>query len=326
MRGCGLPTFRIRAPAMRPPPNTSEPEGTERVAPPAPRDRLKLADYLIFGGVIALIVYAGYRVNDVLVYDWNWQRVFEFLVWTNKKTGALETGLLVKGLLMTLRLAVWATVLATIFGGVMGFWRTSGNLAFRLISRGYVELIRNIPPVVFIFVFYFFISSQIFPLLGLDAINEKSPFVTNDVYHVLFGDPHLLSNFLAGVLCLAMFEAAYITEIVRAGIQAVPWGQWEAARAIGLSRVNVLRDVILPQAVRKILPPLAGQFITLIKDSAIVSLISIQELTFLATEVAATTTKVFETWILVGAMYFVLCYSLAVIFARLERRAARSRH
>ena len=97
------------------------------------------------------------------------------------------------------------------------------------------------------------------------------------------------------------------------------------ARAIGLSPINVLRDIIFPQAVRKILPPLAGQFITLIKDSAIVSLISIQELTFLATEVASTTTKVFETWIIVGAMYFVLCYSFAALFGYLERRALRTR-
>ncbi len=122
-----------------------------------------------------------------------------------------------------------------------------------------------------------------------------------------------------------MFEGAYITEIVRAGIQSIPKGQWEAARAIGLSPINVLRDIIFPQAVRKILPPLAGQFITLIKDSAIVSLISIQELTFLATEVASTTTKVFETWIIVGAMYFVLCYSFAALFGYLERRALRTR-
>ena len=81
----------------------------------------------------------------------------------------------------------------------------------------------------------------------------------------------------------------------------------------------------MPQALRKILPPLAGQFITLIKDSAIVSLISIQELIFLATEVAATTTKVFETWIIVGAMYFILRYSFAMLFSWLEKKAARNR-
>ena len=112
---------------------------------------------------------------------------------------------------------------------------------------------------------------------------------------------------------------------MRAGIQSIAKGQWEAARAVGLSPLNVLRDIIFPQAIRKILPPLAGQFITLIKDSAIVSLISIQELTFLATEVASTTTKVFETWIIVGAMYFVLCYSFATLFGHLEKRSMRAR-
>ncbi len=294
--------------------------------PPAPsRKRLTLLDFLLFGSVAALILYAGYRVNDVLIYNWDWGRVLSFLVRFDEETGSWVGNLLLTGLFTTLRLAVWATLLATVIGIVMGYWRTCDNLTLRIISRCYVELIRNIPPVVFIFIFFFFISSQIFPAMGLDDIDPEGILADNPVFRFLFGDPRLLSNFLAGLLCLAMFEGAYVTEIVRAGIQSVPKGQWEAARAIGLSRTNVLRDVILPQALRKILPPLAGQFITLIKDSAIVSLISIQELTFLATEVAATTTKVFETWILVGSMYFALCYSFAVLFAWLERRAARSR-
>ena len=294
--------------------------------PPAPsRKRMRLVDYALFGAAAALIVYAAYRVNDVLVYNWDWSRVLDFVVYYDETTGRLVGNLLLTGLFTTLRLAVWATLLATVIGIVMGYWRTCGNLTLRIISRGYVELIRNIPPVVFIFIFFFFISSQIFPAMGLDDIDTDSGVVNNPVFRFLFGDPRLLDNFLAGMLCLAIFEGAYVTEIVRAGIQSVPRGQWEAARAIGLSRTNALRDVILPQALRKILPPLAGQFITLIKDSAIVSLISIQELTFLATEVAATTTKVFETWILVGGIYFGLCYSFAVLFAWLERRAARSR-
>ncbi|SFU16919.1 amino acid ABC transporter permease [Sedimentitalea nanhaiensis] len=294
--------------------------------PPAPpRKRLTAVDILLFASVAALIAYAGYRVNEVLVYQWNWSRVFNFFIRFDPDTGEYVTNLLLYGLATTLRLALWGTVLATIIGVVLGYWRTVDNLTLRILSRSYVELIRNIPPLVFIFIFYFFISSQIFPWLGLDDLNPEGLFVDNWLFALLFGDPALLSNFLAGVLCLAMFEGAYVTEIVRAGIQAVGKGQWEAARAIGLSRTNVLRDVILPQALRKTLPPLAGQFITLIKDSSIVSLISIQELTFMATEVAATTTKVFETWILVGAMYFVLCYSFALLFGWLERRAARSR-
>jgi polar amino acid transport system permease protein len=145
------------------------------------------------------------------------------------------------------------------------------------------------------------------------------------VVEFLFSPIGLFSNFLTGMICLAMFEGAYITEIVRAGIQSVERGQWEAARAIGLSRIDVLRFVILPQAIRKILPPLAGQFITLIKDSSIVSLISIQELTFLAVEVAASTTRVFETWIVVGLLYFAMCFPLALLFGRVEKKMQKGR-
>ncbi len=298
-----------------------------RLAPPLERKgwRLTWVDILLFALVGAAVLYATYRVNDVLVYHWNWGRVFDFVVRVDEESGWLVPNLLLQGLFTTLRLAFWATIVATLVGLVMGYWRTCNNLALRIISRAYVELIRNIPPVVFIFIFYFFISSQIFPAMGIDSIRPDSPLADSTLFYLAFGEPALFGNFLAGMLCLAMFEGAYITEIVRAGIQSIERGQWEAARAIGLSRVNVLRDVILPQALRRILPPLAGQFITLIKDSAIVSLISIQELTFLATEVAASTTKVFETWILVGAMYFVLCYGFAFLFARLEKRAARSR-
>ena len=298
----------------------------DRSTPPIPPKKgLRPVDYLLFSGAAFLVLYAAYQVNDVLVYRWDWSRVLGFVVRYDEKTHEWVSNLLLRGLFTTLRLAVWATVLATVIGIVMGYWRTTKNLKFQIISRCYVELIRNIPPVVFIFIFYFFISSQIFPAIGLESVEADHPVFSNPVFTFMFGEPQLLTNFLAGMVCLAMFEGAYITEIVRAGIQSIDKGQWEAARAIGLSPFNVLRDIILPQAIRRILPPLAGQFITLIKDSAIVSLISIQELTFLANEVAATTTKVFETWILVGAMYFVLCYSFAVLFANLEKRAKRSR-
>lgn len=293
--------------------------------PPLPRKRLTVLDIVLFLLVAGAVVYAVYRVNDVLVYNWNWSRVFNFVLRWDEEDSRWVTNLLLQGLFTTLRLAVWATIFAAIIGLLMGYWRTCDSLALRIISRVYVELIRNIPPVVFIFIFYFFISSQIFPALGFDSIARDSAWTNNTLFWILFGDPRLFSNFLAGMVCLAMFEGAYITEIVRAGIQSVSKGQWEAGRAIGLTRNHLLRDIIFPQAIRKILPPLAGQFITLIKDSAIVSLISIQELTFLATEVAATTTKVFETWIVVGGMYFVLCYSLAITFGYLETRAARSR-
>lgn len=289
------------------------------------RRRLTTVDYICFGLVGVVIAYAVYRVSDVLVYNWNWSRVFNFVIYYDEETARYVPNLLLEGIATTLRLAFWATIVAATIGLVMGYMRTSKNLAMRMISRCYVELVRNIPPVVFIFIFYFFLSGQLMPLIGIDDIDKNGAFVSSSLFYVMFGDPRLFSNFVAGALCLALFEGAYITEIVRAGIQSITKGQWEAARAVGLSPLNVLRYIIFPQAIRKILPPLAGQFITLIKDSAIVSLISIQELTFLATEVASTTTKVFETWIIVGAMYFVLCYSFATLFGHLEKRAMRTR-
>jgi polar amino acid transport system permease protein len=298
-----------------------------RPPPPAKKkDRIKLLDWIVLALVLVGVAYVVYRVESVLHYNWEWHRVLEFVVRYDEEAGRWVPNLLLQGLFTTFRLAFWAMIAASVIGVVMGICRTSDKLFARLISRLYVELIRNIPPVVFIFVFYFFISGQITPLLGIDALVRNASPTTTSVIEWLFSPIGLFDNFFSGLICLAMFEGAYITEIVRAGIQSVEKGQWEAARAIGLSRFGIQRDIILPQAVRKTLPPLAGQFITLIKDSAIVSLISIQELTFLAIEVAATTTKVFETWITVGGLYFIICFSLAVLFARLEKRLAASRH
>ncbi len=296
-----------------------------RPPPPArPRKRVKPIDFLIIGTVIAVIIYIVYRVENVLVYEWSWWRTLQFVASWDDETGSLVPNLLLKGLMMTLRLAFWGTIAAAVIGLVMGLFRTSSSLFLRGLARIYVELIRNIPPVVFLFIFYYFISSQIMPMLGIDDFASNPPEKLIPAIEILFSPVGLLSNFLAGVISLAMLEGAYIAEIVRAGIQSINRGQWEAARAVGLSRFNVLRDVILPQAIRKILPPLAGQFITLVKDSSIVSLISIQELTFLTMEVSNTTTRFFEAWIITGFLYFSVCYSLAIVFARLEKRMQES--
>ena len=173
------------------------------------------------------------------------------------------------------------------------------------------------------FIFYFFLSDQIMPLLGLDeAVREMSP--TAQSWVAFFWAPAGgVSSFLSAVLTLAIYEGAYISEIVRSGIESVPKGQWEAGHALGLSWFDQMRFVILPQAVRTMLPPLAGQFISAIKDSAIVSVISVPELTFQGMELMSATYKTFEVWITIGSMYLfiTLCCSLAV--GRLEARFAQ---
>ena len=291
-----------------------------RLPPPVEKTRrVTLLDIAILSIVIAVVVYTYYRVEHVLVYTWDWALVFEYVIRVDEITGEIFPNLFLKGVAMTLRLAFWGTLIAAVIGIVMGLCRVSNNLFLKVGSRLYVELIRNIPPVVFIFVFYFFISGQIIPLLGLDQVARNVSPGTLAVMELLFGPIDLFTNFLAGLICLAVFEGAYITEIVRAGIQSIGKGQWEAARAIGLSRFFVLRDVIMPQALKTILPPLAGQFITLVKDSSIVSLISVQELTFLTQDVSNTTTHFFEAWMITAALYFMMCFPLAILFQRFER-------
>ena len=140
-----------------------------------------------------------------------------------------------------------------------------------------------------------------------------------------FGPADLIVNFFSGVISLSMMMAAYIAEIVRAGIQSIGRGQYEAGYSIGLGRLQTLRYVVLPQAISRVIPPLAGQFITLIKDSSLVALISIQELSFMAMEIAISEQRFFEVWIFVGFMYFVVCYSLASVFNRMEKRGAARR-
>ena len=287
--------------------------------------RLGWIDLAVFAVLIAAVAYVWYRVDSVLEYRWDWSVIPHYLYRWDEEQQRWVANLLMQGLYTTIRLALWSIVLAAAIGVVFGIMRTSRRLFPRMLSRVYVELIRNVPPLVFIFIFYFFISSQIMPLLGIEELIRGASPETLAWLEFLFGPPKLISNVLSGVICLAMFEGAYVTEIVRAGIQSIPKTQTEAGLSIGLSRLKLMRYVILPQAVQRVVPPLAGQFITLVKDSSIVSLISIQELTFLAVETAVSTTRVFEVWITVAGLYFCVCWSCALLFDWMERRMAVER-
>ena len=292
---------------------------------PPSKLRFGWLDALILAVGLGLISYIFYRAQFHFHYNWNWQLIPGYLIRQDAESGRWVLNLLGQGFLATVRLTVWGGLLAALIGGVVGVCRGAHSLFLRLISRAYVELIRNIPPLVFIFIFYFFISGQIMPLLNVEERIATAGPATLRILTWLFGPPELLTNFLSGLICLAMFEGAYVAEIVRAGIEAVPKGQSEAARALGMHSGQVLSEVVLPQAVEKMIPPLAGQFISLIKDSSLISLISIQELTFAGTELAVSSGRVFEVWLTVAALYFLLCFGLARLFRRLEHRLKRHR-
>jgi polar amino acid transport system permease protein len=281
-------------------------------------------DVLILCALLGGLTYIIYQVKVKLNYNWQWGIIPQYLFRYDADSGKWVSNYLIHGLLTTLRLSFWGTLLAIILGTVMGLLRVSKSLFHRMIARSYVELMRNLPPLVIIFIFYFFISDQIMPIIGIDDFLRSSSPETQRLFEVLFSPPQFASAFIAALFTLAIFEGAYITEIVRAGIESVEKGQWEAAHALGLSKYHNMRHIILPQAMQRLLPALAGQFISLIKDSAIVSVISIQELSYQGTQLMASTYLTIEIWITITALYLLMTLTFSLGVGKLETYMARS--
>lgn len=273
-------------------------------------------DLIIIPLVILSITYLLYRIKSNLHYNWDWGAIPQYLFRFDSGKGRWIPNLLIHGLLNTIRLSIWGILFALIAGFITGLCRVSKSLFRRLLGGTYVELVRNIPPLVIIFIFYFFFSSQIIPLLRLDEFIDSAGEATLVVISILFGRPAMFPAFLSAIITLAIYEGAYITEIIRAGIESIERGQWEASHALGLSRYQQFRYIILPQATQRVLLPLAGQFISTIKDSAIVSIISIQELTFQGMELMSATYLTFEIWITVAVMYLLLSVFLSLLIGR----------
>ncbi|UCF94133.1 MAG: amino acid ABC transporter permease [Desulfobacterales bacterium] len=290
-----------------------------------PKTKIRLSDVIILMLVVVIISYFVYRINVGLNYNWAWGKIPQFLFRYDPERGEWVSNILMHGLYNTLRLSFWGIILSTIFGTIMGICRASKVLFFKLLSGTYVESMRNIPPLVIIFIIYFFIGDQVLPGLGLDRFVEARSETVQKLIEFCLAKPQFITAFLSALLTLAIFEGAYITEIVRAGIQSIRKGQWEAAHALGLSWWQQMRHIILPQTFQRILPPLAGQFISLIKDSSIVSVISIQELTFQGSELMTGTLLTMEIWITVTILYLMLTLPCSLLIERLEKYMARSK-
>lgn len=274
--------------------------------------------------LLGLAAYIVYRLTVALNYEWQWSIIPTYLVRYDHEKGRWVSNLLLEGLYTTIRLSVWATLLAAVLGLVFGLMRTSRRLLLRLIAGLYVELIRNTPQIVLIFIFYFFVSSRVLPMLGLEEYIRARPEIVQTWIACFFSGPDLFNPFLSGVLTIALFQGAYITEIVRAGINSVEKGQWEASYALGLSGRQLMTWIILPQAGRRVLPPLANEFINTIKYSAIVSIISIQELTFQGLQIMASTQVTIEIWLTITLMYLFLCLVLSLSVRSLEKHLNRA--
>jgi polar amino acid transport system permease protein len=233
----------------------------------------------------------GYRN---LNYNWQWYRVWPYLVTVTDE--GIRAGLLMKGMLVTLKISGISLVLTVAVGFAAAFMRLSSSPVLNALGVVYVETIRNTPLLIQLFIIYFVVS----PVMHLSA-------------------------FSSAVIALSLFEGAYASEIIRSGIMAVDKGQWEASFSLGMKFRGTFCEVILPQALRQILPMLAGQGVSLIKDSALVSTISIFDLTMQAQSIVAETFLTFEIWFTVAFCYLILTAGLSACITRWERRVASRR-
>lgn len=252
-------------------------------------------DVVQFVLISGLLVWFTWRGAASMDYRWQWYRLPRYF-W-RVIDGELIWGPLINGLFVTLEIAAWGMVLTLLIGLITAFLRLSDSLAARILARVYLETIRNTPLLVQISIFYFVLQ----PILGIN-----NPLWT-------------------GILCLAFYEGSFASEIIRAGVNSVPKGQWEASTTVGLGKTKTYFYVVLPQAVPLMLPPMAGILVNLVKHSAILSFVAVFELTTEARNLIGDTFMSFEVWFVVGPMYLVITISLSTFVGWLERRVRQGR-
>ncbi len=213
-------------------------------------------------------------------------------------------GLLLRALGQTCLLALWGLFFGSLLGLVFGILGVMKNRVCQVIQRVFVTVIRGIPMMVLAMFVFFGVPYAFKNILGMNVT---------------------LTALQAGTICLALNSGAYMAEIIRAGIQSVDKGQMEAARSLGLPYWRAMQRVVLPQAIRTMIPTIVNQFIITLKDTSILSAIGFPELVNSAKNVVANTFMSFQTWLIVGIMYLIIITLLSWVAKRLERRLARGR-
>ncbi len=214
--------------------------------------------------------------------------------------GSMLLGALGKTLLLTLLSLFFAMILGMIFA----LMNVGKKRFFNLVGTVYVDAVRGVPLIVLAYFIYFGLPAGI-KMLGVEEFR--------------------LSALQAGTIALAMNCGAYMAEIIRAGIESVDRGQMEASRSLGLTYGKSMRLVVLPQAIRTMIPSIINQFIITLKDTSILSVIGFPELTNMGKTISGNTFKSLETWAIVGVMYMVVIITLSKIAKKVERRVNRGR-
>lgn len=229
--------------------------------------------------VLGAALLAGACYAALQTVAWNWSGVWAY------------RGVFWLGWLHTIWISAAALVLSILLGLLAALGRRAPYPALRWVSAGYVELIRGTPLLVQLLILFYVVA---------DAVG-------------------LQNRHVAGILILSVFSGAYIAEMIRAGIESVGQSQLESARAIGLSRFQIYRHVIFPQAIRHVLPPLAGQAASIIKDSSLLSILGISEFTLAAQQVNSATYSTLESYLPLAVGYLILTLPVSLGARRLER-------
>ncbi len=246
---------------------------------------------LIYLVVIGAIIMSAYNGAQAMGYNWQWYRVPKYF-YTLTDDG-FQWGEIAIGLVKTIEISTLAFLLAIALGLVIALLRLSGLVVGGALSVVFLEIVRNTPLLVLLYLFYYVLG----PIFDLD-------------------------RYVASILCLGVYHGAMVSEIFRAGINAVPTCQWEGAKSIGMSTSQVYRYIILPQSIRFMLPPLTGEAVNMIKSSAIVSVIAVAELTTIGRNIISDTYMSFEVWFTIAAVYLVVTLILSIGVSFVERRYA----
>lgn len=221
-------------------------------------------------------------------------------------------GLLAAAMGQTLLLALCGLFFACIIGLVVGLMSVVKNRACNIIATIFVDVIRGVPMIVLAFYVFFAVPMLLNNIMHLNTMLGINTQLT-------------LTALQAGTICLALNCGAYMAEIIRAGIESVDKGQMEAARSLGLSYWKAMAKVVLPQAIRTMIPSIINQFIITLKDTAILSVIGFPELVNTAKNVVANTMSAFQVWSIVALMYLIVITLLSRLAKRVERRLNRGR-
>lgn len=224
---------------------------------------------------------------DQLDYEWDFLFLKEYF-WVSETN---QPGIILQGLWGTFYISLLSIIFGTIGGVLVGLALLSKEKLLKAIAVVYVDIFRNTPVLVQLYVAYFIVGT------ALDLSPEA-----------------------AGIMTLSLFCSSYIAEIFRGTIEEFEKGQLNAAKSIGLTDFQLARYIVAPQAIRRMLPPTVGQFVSLVKDSSLVSVVSVNELTKSAMNVVAVSFKSFETWFVIAAIYFLLNLVLSSFGRYLEAR------